>query len=282
MTPSQTRTLLDQLNHRPQKKRGQNFAIDNNIIRKSLDWAMLKPKDIIVEIGPGLGALTEGLLEREAIVFAVEKDPTLKKHLQERFKKKQLEQQFHLTEGDCLDFPNAALDSFFVNEPEKKNLEFKVVANLPYAITTPWLEKVLSGKLPTTMVLMLQRETAMRYLAEPGTKNFCPISIFLQSAYTKKKSHIVSARCFYPTPEVESMLLQLDRKPLPFCFCQETRNLIRLIFKQRRKQISAFLPEDPFLSSWFSLLQENGISLNIRAEAIPVKYWQDLDNLRNK
>src|SRR5207237_4941627 len=102
--------------------------------------------------------------------------------------------------------------------PAERSGNFKVVANLPYAIATPWLDEVLSGPLPARMVLMLQQEAAQRYTATPGSKSFGAISIFLQSAFELAPGHKVAAACFYPRPDIESHLLNLRRRALPFAF----------------------------------------------------------------
>ena len=114
-------------------------------------------------------------------------------------------------------------------------------ANLPYAISTPWMDAVLSGPLPARMVLMLQREAAERYMAPPGTKAFGAISIFLQAAFEVGAGHRVPAACFSPRPDVDSHLLHLIRQAAPFRFDPAVKALIRACFQQRRKQIGATL-----------------------------------------
>ena len=131
------------------------------------------------------------------------------------------------------------------------------------------------------MVLMLQEEAAQRYAATPGTKSFGAISVFLQSAYVMRPGHRVSASCFYPRPDVESYLLNLERRPEPVIFTAEFKKLVRLCFQQRRKQIGALLrthwtgPE----ASWRELLRDAGLSPELRPEALPVSWWQRLATL---
>jgi 16S rRNA (adenine1518-N6/adenine1519-N6)-dimethyltransferase len=152
---------------------------------------------------------------------------------------------------------------------------FKIVANLPYAIATPWLDEVLSGPLPIRMVLMLQQEAAQRYVAQPGSKAFGAISIFLQAAYDVAPGHRVAASCFYPRPDVESHLLHLVRKPAPFIFPAAAKVLIRACFQQRRKQIGALLRArlPDAAPQWRELLSASGLSEQARPEAIPVSWW---------
>lgn len=168
LTPTGTRDLLARLGHHPKRFLGQNFLVDGNIVRKSLELAGITASDTVVEIGPGLGTLTSALLEAGAEVWAVEKDRTLHAHLTETLVPTQ--PGLHLLEGDAMDHPRAGL-------PPERAASFKVVANLPYAISTPWMDEILSGPLPERMVLMLQLEAAERYVAGPGTKLFGAISI---------------------------------------------------------------------------------------------------------
>ena len=148
----------------PSKKLGQNFLVDANIVRKSLELADVRAGDVVVEVGPGLGTLTGALLERGAKVYAVELDKRLYSHLTEYF-------------ADC---PNLSLiNADAVNRPlaalPDEVADFKIVANLPYAISTPWLDEVLSGKLPSKMSLMLQKEAALRFAAKNASGEFSPI-----------------------------------------------------------------------------------------------------------
>jgi 16S rRNA (adenine1518-N6/adenine1519-N6)-dimethyltransferase len=151
----------------------------------------------------------------------------------------------------------------------------KVVANLPYAISTPWMDAVLSGPLPCRMVLMLQREAADRYGAPEGGRSFGAISIFLQAAYNTAPGHRVSAACFHPRPDVDSTLLNLVRKSDPYVFSAEHKAIVRRCFQQRRKQIGAVLREalPGRAQEWLELLLAEGFSSTVRAEAIPVPVW---------
>ena len=146
LSPSQTLELLKRLEHAPVKKLGQNFLVDSNIVRKSLELADVRSGDDVVEVGPGLGTLSGALLQAGAKVHAVELDKTLHAFLKEHFAQVK---EFSIINADAIDYPLANLP--------KDVTEFKIVANLPYAISTPWLDKVLSGRLPSRMSLMLQK-----------------------------------------------------------------------------------------------------------------------------
>ena len=267
LSPNQTRELLGELEHFPNKKLGQNFLIDGNIVRKSIELADIGPESKVVEVGPGLGTLTRAILSTGAQLYAVERDSTLAEDLRNKLVPEQ--DRLNLTEGDCLDHPRAALTD------EQAENGFKIVANLPYAVSTPWMEAILAGPLPERMVLMLQKEAADRYIAPHGSKTFGAISIFLQAAYDVHSKHLVSANCFHPAPKVDSTLLRIDLKPDAIRFTEEARACVRRIFTQRRKQLGALCKKDahPAARQWFEQLVEKGYAPTVRPEDIPASEW---------
>ncbi len=270
LTLTGTRELLARLGHSPKRFLGQNYLIDGNIVRKSVELGAVAPGDTVVEVGPGLGTLTSALLAAGAEVFAVEKDATMAAHLRGTLAT-EFPGKLHLIEEDAVEHPIADL-------PPERATNFKVVANLPYAISTPWMDAVLGGSLPQRMVLMLQQEAAQRYVAQPGTKQFGAISIFIQSAFVTDPGHKVPASCFYPAPDVESYLLNLARRPEPFIFAPAVKRVIRECFQQRRKQIGSLLrsklPDGG--AAWLAFLPEAGLDARARPEQIPVALWQRL------
>jgi 16S rRNA (adenine1518-N6/adenine1519-N6)-dimethyltransferase len=270
LSPTATRELLNQLEHLPNKKLGQNFLVDGNIVRKSIEIAEIGPESAVVEVGPGLGTLTRAILASGASLWAVERDSTLSEHLRVNVLPEQ--PRLHLIEGDCLDYPLAELPA------ERAKAGYKIVANLPYAVSTPWMDAVLSGPLPQRMVLMLQKEAADRYVAPHGSKTFGAISIFLQSAYKMHSKHLVSAQCFHPAPKVDSVLLRLDLKEDAVHFPKEVRECIRRIFTLRRKQLGSLCKKEanPGISNWFDHLTAKGYSASIRPEEITYQDWCEL------
>ncbi len=296
LSPTATRDLLAQLGHAPKRFLGQNFLVDGNIVRKSLELAEVRAGDNVVEVGPGLGTLTTALLEAGATVWAVEMDRALHAHLESTLAPR-FPAKFHLLEGDAVEHPLAGLseleagcphpasDPLLRGEgtppPSSASPDFKVVANLPYAIATPWLDAVLTGPLPARMVLMLQQEAAQRYAAQPGSKSFGAISVFVQAAYAIEPGHKVAAACFFPRPDVESRLLNLVRKPAAFIFDAPVKALIRSCFQQRRKQIGALLRArlPATTTGWRELLHAEGLSEQSRPEAIPVGWWIKFSSL---
>ena len=270
LSPKQTRALLDELAHFPNKKLGQNFLVDGNIVRKSVEMADIDASSHVVEVGPGLGTLTRAILSTGATVWAVERDRTLSEHIRVNVLPEQ--PNLHLIEGDCLDYPRAELPI------EQAKAGFKIVANLPYAVSTPWMEAVISGPLPQRMVLMLQKEAADRYIAKHGSKAFGAISIFLQSVYTAHSKHLVSAQCFHPAPKVDSALLRLDLREDAVHFSKVARECIRRIFTQRRKQLGALCKRDPQPEAreWFDSIVADGVKATVRPEELAIEYWQTL------
>jgi 16S rRNA (adenine1518-N6/adenine1519-N6)-dimethyltransferase len=268
LTPTETRDLLARLGHLPKRYLGQNFLVDGNIVRKSLELAAVRSGDAVVEVGPGLGTLTAALLATGAEVWAVEKDRTLHAYLAETLAL-QFPDRLHLLEGDAVELPLAGLPA------ARAAAGFKIVANLPYAISTPWMDAVLAGPLPERMVLMLQLEAAERYAARPGTKDFGAISVFLQAAFAVAPGHKVAAACFHPRPDIDSCLLHLVRQPAPFVFPPAVKALIRGCFQQRRKQIGALLrrhlPDGG--AAWLARLAAAGLSPQARPEQIPMELW---------
>lgn len=273
-TLKRVRELLAAHHLSPRKPLGQNFLVDANIARKSLALAEVEPGDCIVEIGPGLGALTQLLLEAGCRLHAVELDSGLFRYLWQQVAPA-YPHSLHLLQGDALDHPLAGLPD------GEKN--FKVVANLPYSISTPWMDAVLSGRLPDRLALMLQKEAADRFVALTGSKIFGPISLFIHSAYNMEALHRVSASCFYPVPEVDSALLSLRIKEAPLVFDALAKEGIRWIFRHRRKQIGSIIarmPENRRFRIWLEDLMRRGFEPATRPEQVKISDWQELTALR--
>lgn len=266
---SATRELLTRLGHGPRRWLGQNFLVDPNIVRKSLELGEVAPGDRVVEVGPGLGTLTGALLAAGAEVWAVEKDADLAGHLRATLGSNPA---FHLTEGDAVDLPLAGLP-----RPED---DFKVVANLPYAISSPWMEAVCRGPHPSLMVLMLQREAADRLTAEVGTGHWSALTIQVDLSFERIALHPVPPRCFHPAPRVDSCLLVLRRRPQARRLSPKARDVARTLFTQRRKQVGSsarrLFPDDPQVSAWLGGLSRHGLDTTARPEDIPSAAWLEL------
>jgi 16S rRNA (adenine1518-N6/adenine1519-N6)-dimethyltransferase len=252
---------------------GQNFLIDGNIVKKSLVLGGVQSGDRIVEIGPGLGTLTGALIAAGAEVFAIELDRKLAQHVRDSLVP-QSDGRLHLVEGDGVKIPLAGLE-------DAAERPFKVVANLPYAISSPWMEAIVAGPLPERMVLMLQLEAAQRYAAQVGTKSFGAISVFLQAAFDRAPSHKVNRSCFYPQPDVGSILAVYKKKADSYQFSKQGRNLIRVFFQHRRKQLVPMVRREcpDIAEQWIAHVAESGLPETTRAENVPVNLWVKLDRL---
>ena len=272
LSANETRDLLARLSHMPKKWLGQNFLIDGNIVRKSLELGEVKAGDTVLEVGPGLGTLTRTLLCAGADLHAIEADRTMHFHLTEsllpRFPK-----TFHLKEGDAVDFPRAGLT-------DATDGSFKVIANLPYAISTPWMDAICAGPHPSMMVLMLQREAAERLTAEVGTGHWSAVTAQVHLAFEKIKVHPVPAQSFNPPPKVDSCLLVLRRRTDARRLSQRAREVARMLFTQRRKQVGSaakkLFPDAPDVTAWLADLPRYGLTSLARPETIPAEAWLTL------
>jgi 16S rRNA (adenine1518-N6/adenine1519-N6)-dimethyltransferase len=204
----------------PRKQLGQHFLVDENILGVIGRLAALEPRDVVLEIGPGLGVLTGYLAERVALVYAVEIDRSLVPHLPQLA-------NVRILLGDALRLDLAGLDP----PPDK------LVSNLPYNVATPIVMESLDG-LPSlgTWCVMVQREVADRFFADPGTKAYGAVSVLVQLATERTGFHPVSRTVFRPRPNVDSALVAFRRRPLPSRF-SEVKRVVEGAFAHRRKTL---------------------------------------------
>ena len=226
-TPGQLRRLLAAERLRPRKALSQNFLTDPTVLDAIVEAADLRAGDRVVEIGPGLGVLTRRLLAAGASVLAVELDPRLADYLRRELG---AVPGFELIEADALSFhPREA----FAGEP------FKLIANIPYHITSPLLHAFLEGERPPELsVLLVQLEVAQRVAAQPGRMSY--LSVFAQNIAAAEVVERVPAAAFEPAPEVDSAILRLRARPRPIVADGEREPFYRLVqagFRHRRKQI---------------------------------------------
>ena len=225
-----TRYILKTFNIHMSKKLGQNFLIDADIVRGIVDAADIRPGDRVLEIGPGIGTLTQGLAEAGAEVTAVELDKKLPAVLARTLEGYD---NVHIVPGDILK----------VNIPEIKGPEpFKVAANLPYYITTPIIMTLLERRLPISrLVTMVQKEVADRMVAAPGTKAYGALSVAVQY-YTRPHVELdVPPRSFIPAPDVDSVVIVCDVREKPPVETTDEKLFFRVVrasFGQRRKTLS--------------------------------------------
>lgn len=226
--PSVTRHILKKFKLRAVKGLGQNFLIDAEVVRRIVEAAEICAGDEVLEIGAGIGTLTQGLLEAGANVTAVEIDKKLPAVLKETLAGYE---NFRLVEGDILK----------INLSELMPRRFKVVANLPYYITTQILLTLLEKNLPVTkIVTMVQREVAERMTAAPGSKIYGALSVAVQFRSEPKIAFDVPPKSFLPPPEVTSSVVVCDVRKLPFEVVDEDFffKVVRTAFAQRRKTLA--------------------------------------------
>ncbi len=225
-----TKHILKSFNIHMSKRLGQNFLIDENIVRGIVAAADLEPGEKVLEIGPGIGTLTQGLAEAGADVVAVELDKKLPAVLAQTLAGYE---NVRIVPGDILK----------VNIPEiTDNVPFKVVANLPYYITTPIIMALLEQHLPISrLVTMVQKEVALRMIAEPGKKDYGALSVAVQY-YTRPKIALdVPPKSFLPAPEVDSVVICCEVRDTPPVDVMEEKMFFRVVkaaFGQRRKTLN--------------------------------------------
>lgn len=235
--PSELRQFLNELGIFPKKGLSQNFLIDGNIIRKIVAASEVKPDEVVLEIGPGPGSLTQALLEAGAHVLAVEKDTVLAQAL-ERLQTPA--QQLTVCCHDILTFPLQEEIPRLIPTGQKA----KVIANLPYHLTTPILTQLTPLRnLFSSLTVMVQEEVARRLTAQPGTSDYSSLTIFLRFYTRPQYAFTVSRHCFYPAPKVNSavVVLQLREPPLSEERAKEFFHLTRTAFEHRRKMLRASL-----------------------------------------
>ncbi len=268
MKLSEIRNVLREIRVVPVKTLGQNFMHDQNLARWIVQKAQLSPTDFVVEIGPGLGALTEPALAAGARVLAIEKDGRLVEFLRQRF----AEKPFEIVHGDALEFDVRRL---FPRGP------IKLLGNLPYNIASEILLRFLAVPTPMTLaLLMLQKEVAERFSAAPGSKDYGILSLVLQSQYRVDYLRTVPASVFLPQPEVDSAFIRLTpRAPgeLPDYDRDLFLALVRRGFSQRRKQVGKLLRE--YVADWRRAAAEIGATVQARAEELALEQWIALANL---
>jgi len=267
MKLSEIRATLNQIGVSPVKALGQNFLHDQNLARWIVDQAQITSEDYVVEIGPGLGALTRFLLEKGAHVLAIEKDARLAKFLRARFG----DERFKIVNADALKFDPLVL---FAHRC------VKLVGNLPYNISTPLLTKFLEYPSAISLCMFtLQKEMAMRLSALPGTHDYAALTLRVQLHHHVKYLRSVPATVFVPRPDVDSAVVRLvprDPVELPEHDDELLLKLIRLGFSQRRKQLRKLLRE--YAPDWNMLASDLNIDPNTRAEELSLLQWIALSN----
>lgn len=268
----ETEFILKKYGLRANKKLGQNFLINEEIINQIIEKADVNKNDTIIEIGPGLGSLTAKLLENANKVIAIELDSNMSNILKERFC---LYDNFELIEKDVLKVD--------LNEIVEKYDSVKVVANLPYYITTPIIMKLLEERLKLkSITVMVQKEVGERFCAVPNSKEYGAITISI-NYYTKPEIIIdVPKENFEPMPEVDSCVIKLDVRDIPPVDLKNEKeffNLIKAGFSQRRKTINNSLASMGISKEKIkNVLEKLSIDSKLRAENLTMEQFADISN----
>ena len=232
MKLSDMRELLSERGIQLTKSLGQNFLHDQNQLRRIVAAAELAAKDRVLEIGPGLGPLTELLVETAGHVLAIEKDARLVEVLRGRFKEPRLE----LLHADALEV---------VRDRQRDWRDWKLVANLPYAVASPIVvELAQNSQRPERMVVTLQLEVARRLMAKVGDEDYGVLTLLVQLRYAPKEWFKIPRGCFFPEPDVDSacvVLLRREQSLLPDEQHALFETVAKRAFSQRRKQMAKLL-----------------------------------------
>lgn len=267
MKLSEIPVTLQEIGVSPVKKLGQNFLHDQNLARWIVDQAELTADDYVVEIGPGLGALTELMLEKGARVLALEKDTRLSNFLRARLSHPRLE----LRNVDALDFD---LRDLYCER------RVKLIGNLPYNISSPLLTKFVDYPSPISLWLFtLQKEVAARLSATPSTHDYGALTLRIQLHHRVELLRTISPTVFIPQPEVASALVRIsprDPLELPPCDDQLLMRLVRSSFSQRRKQLPKTLGAHAI--DWERAASKLGFDRRARAEELSLEQWIGLAN----
>jgi len=237
MTLTEIRAALEARGLRPLKQLGQNFLHDQNLARWIAEHAVegIEPGATVVEIGPGLGALTEGLLRRKVKLIALEKDRGMCAFLRERFQAEIAGGGFDLREGDALEML-----------PRLGVAPAVVCGNLPYYISTPLLMECLRlPGVPARLFFLVQKEVGQRLAGQPGTKTYGALSVLVQAVCDVALVRTLPGSVFYPPPEVASVIVRLTPRHQALVAAGEREDFVATVqrgFSQRRKKLSNLLP----------------------------------------
>lgn len=276
----ETKFIMKKYNIRANKSLGQNFLIDSNVIEKIIQGSDVSKNDLVIEIGPGLGTLTKFLLEKAYKVICVELDNKMIDILNDRFK---LYNNFEVIHNDILKLD---LKSLIEKEKQDNNIKnIKIVANLPYYITTPIIMKLLEDELDlTSITVMIQKEVADRLIATPGDKETGAITYSVYFYADSESILEVPKNSFIPEPKVTSEVIKLNIRKQPPVNVKSKKIMFKIIkcaFLQRRKTLlnsltnsKVFLNKDEGIS----ILNKLNLPEDIRPEKLTLQDFADITN----
>lgn len=267
MKLSEIRKILETENILLSRSLGQNFLHDQNQLRRIVEAAELTAQDSVLEIGPGLGPLTELLLQHSGKVLAIEKDLRLVTFLRKHFAGAN---QLELIHADALKYLKTDADWS----------QWKLVSNLPYSVASPILVEIANASQPPLrMVVTLQLEVAQRLAANPGTERYGLLTLLVQLAFQPERSFKIPASCFFPEPDIDSACLVLVRRPAPLLSENLKPLFIKIVkrsFSQRRKMMFKLLKTDFPTHVLEEAFAQSNLGLHLRAEDLGLTKFIEL------
>ena len=275
-----TQFIMKKYKIKANKSLGQNFLISEQVVNKIVECSSITKEDLVIEIGPGLGTLTKELLEKAGKVICIELDKKMIKILQDRFS---LYENFEIIHADVL---NVRLNKIIKDEKEEKGFKSaKIVANLPYYITTPIIMKLLEDRLDLeSITVMIQKEVADRLIAIPGQKETGAITYSVYYYATAEGILEVPNDSFIPEPEVTSKVIKLTLRKEPPVEVKSRGIMFKIIksaFMQRRKTLlNALTNTKVFMSKdeGLKILKELNLDENVRAENLTLENFAQITN----
>ncbi len=278
----ETRFIMKKYNIKANKNLGQNFLISQEVIEKIVSCSQITNEDLVIEIGPGLGTLTKYLLDKAGKVICIELDTKMLKILEDRF---YLYNNFEIINNDVL-----KVDLKNIISTEKKNSRInnvKIVANLPYYITTPIIMKLLEEELELdSITVMIQKEVADRLIAIPGQKNTGAITYSVYYYATSEGILEVPNNSFVPEPEVTSKVIKLNIRKEPIVKPKDKEKMFKIIkyaFMQKRKTLLNSLTNNKVFNNkqqGIEILNNLHINENVRPEELTIEQFAEIsDNL---
>ena len=277
----ETRFIMKKYNIKANKNLGQNFLINEEVVKNIVGCSNIEKEDLVIEIGPGLGTLTKYLLEKAGKVICIELDTKMLQILEDRFS---LYNNFELINNDVLKVDLKNIIEKEKTEGKIKNV--KIVANLPYYITTPIIMKLLEEELELeSITVMIQKEVADRLIAVPGQKNTGAITYSVYYYASSEAIMEVPNSSFIPEPEVTSKVIKLNIRKEPIVTPKDKEKMLKIIkyaFMQKRKTLLNSLTNNGVFENkqkGIEILNSLGIKENVRPEELTLEQFEKISDI---
>ncbi|MCA9293834.1 MAG: ribosomal RNA small subunit methyltransferase A [Phycisphaerales bacterium] len=257
-TLSQIKEVLATRGLAPKKSLGQNFLVDHNLLKRLVDSANVQAGDLVLEVGPGTGALTDCLLDADATVIACELDDGLADLLLERYADRA--ERFSLIRGDCLASKHQLSPALHKALDDRT---FKLVANLPYGAASPLMVLLCAHERCLGQFVTIQREVAQRVMAKPNSRDYSELSVLVQAMCEVERIATLPPQCFWPQPKVTSEMISIVPRDRNLAEFAALESLCHALFTKRRKQLGAILGHD--------IVWPDGIAPTMRPEQLTVQ-----------